>query len=343
MQPFCLLLAGLSLVQNLPPVSSATDYARLHEGVNPPRLIHSADPAYTREALAAGIEGAVAVQAVVDTHGDVTYASVLSPLPDGLDQEALTVLKRWKYAPAVMDNELIPVLITIDVSFKLPYRPHDDDAVGKKRRVDDILQLCSKDRHCPGPGELKQVSDLAQAETMAAIGLLGQWKLNGTGMAQDVPGGLADVRRAAEGDDPASLEWLAKAEIAGEFVRKNEVDGRKRMERAAYLGNSEAQRLMGEKHEQNGKLDEAKGYFRLCAATGHSYCEYRLGRLLVQGPGVNPNDFTQGVTWLELAKDRGSQEARTLWETTAAELSSVQLDWLRQLKPQLELKHYKGF
>jgi TonB family protein len=238
-------LAIVNPAQILPPVSAATDYARLHEGVKPPNLIHSTDPEYTPEALAARIEGTVVLHAIIDVKGNVAYASVLSPLPAGLDIKALEAVKHWRYSPAVMDNEIIPVLTTIDVLFRLPYK------------------------------------------TPAATGM-----------------------------QPS---------------------------RSADLGNAGAQARLGDEFERQNKWNEARHYFRLCAATAHAACEFRLGRLLVTGPDVNPDSFAQGVAWLELAKQHGNQDAARLWETSAAKLSSVQLDWVAQLKPHLELKNYHGF
>jgi TonB family protein len=242
---FFSIFAMVNPVQGLPPVSAATDYARMHLGVNPPKLIHSTDPKYTPEALAAGIEGTVVLHAIVERNGNVAYASVLSPLPGGLDEQALAAVKHWKYSPAVMDNEIIPLLTTIEVVFRLPFNYHP-----QKRR-------------------------------------------------------------------------------AGET--------------SADMGNAAAQVQMGDQMERAGNRTEARRYFRLCAATAHAVCEYRLGRLLVSGPDVNPDGFAQGVAWLELAKEHGNKEAGVLWESSEAKLSSVQLEWVAQLKPHLELKNYRGF
>jgi TonB family protein len=259
--PFLLLLAGLNQTQVLPPISAAHDYARLRDGINPPRLLHSSDPQYTPEAVAAQISGTVVLHAIVDVNGNVAYASVLSPLPDGLDEKALQAVKQWKYAPAVMDGELIPALTIIDVVFRPPYQPPD----------------------------------------------------------------AAKTKQPANQDDARAL-----------FLQGN-------LQRAAFLGSTDAQIKMGEKEESAKNLREAKHYFRMCAATAHPACEFRLGRLLVTGTDTNPDDFSEGVAWLELSKNHGDKDAARLYETSAAKLSSIQIDWVRRLEPHLELKDYKGF
>jgi len=235
-------------VQALPPVSAAADYARMHVGVNPPKLIHATDPNYTPEALAAGIEGTVVLHAIVDVKGNVAYASLLSPLPAGLGEKALEAVKHWRYSPAVMDNEIIPLLTTIDVVFRLPYNWH-------------------------------------------------------AGKVKTEPG----------------------------------------LEHAAYMGNADAQFKLGEHFEREGNRSEARRYFRLCAATAHAACERRLGSLLVGGLDVNPDGFAEGVAWLELAKEHGDPQSARLWADSEAKLSSIQLDWVAQLKPHLELKNFRGF
>ena len=231
---FCYCLAATAGGQ-LPPVTAATDYAHLNPSMTPPLLVHSIDPAYTQEALKAQIQGTVVLQTVIGVNGQITHASVLSPLPGGLDQKALQAVQAWRYQPATMDGVMIPVLSTVDVLFRLPYQPN----------------------------------------------------------------------RAPAGPMPPDFLNAAK---------------------------------LGEQYENQGKTSEARRSFRLCAAAADAYCEYRLGKLLVTGPDVNPNDFTQGVAWLELSKAHGNESAAKLQAIAAAKLSSIQLDWVAQVKPHLEQK-----
>jgi TonB family protein len=113
------------------------------------------------------------------------------------------------------------------------------------------------------------------------------------------------------------------------------------IQQAAYLGDVSADVKIGDRCEREHNFSEAKRYFRLCAAVGNANCEYRLGKLMVSGPDVNPNDFAQGVAWLEIAKDRRDKQASVLCDTEAAKLSSIQQDWVAQLKPRLERSPYR--
>lgn len=236
------LIAGFAAGQELPPVSAASDYAHLSHSVTPPRMVHSADPEYTQQAVDGRIEGTVVLEAVVGVDGRVSNASVLVPLPAGLDEKALAAVKHWRYVPATMDTVDIPVLTPIDVVFRLPYQK-------------------TRTAVRPMPSDLEQ---------------------------------------------------------------------------AAYMGDVKADLTLGDRWERAHKLTEAKRNFRLCAAAGDASCEYRLGRLMVTGPDTNPNDFAQGVTWLEIARDRGDKQAAVLYEAAWAKLSTIQQDWVRQLKPHLE-------
>jgi TonB family protein len=308
-----LMLVGVMGAPLLPPVWAATDYARVKTGVTPPKLRHSVDPQYTVQAREVGIEGKVVLQVVISKTGKVTHASVLSPLPCGLDAKALDAVAQWQFEPAVMDGELIPVLTTVDVVFRLPYQSIDH------LREQARIALANN------AADVARVKQLAARGLVEAIGLLGRWQAQGLGVPKDVAGGMAAIRFAAEHNDARSLYFLGQ------------------VQRAAYFGDWEAQRALAEKDEQAADLNGAKWYFRLCAATAHASCEYALGRLLVAGPGVNPNDFTQGIAWLELAAEHGDQAAADLSKQSTAKLSSIQTDWVAELKPHLELRGYQGF
>lgn len=247
-----LLAIAAAGAQDLPPVSVTSDYARPHLGLSTPKLLHSVDPEYTPQAIAAGIEGSVVLHAVISADGRVTNADVLSPLPAGLDRKAIAAVKQWQYSPGVMDGERVPVLTTIDVLFKLPEGEH---------------------RTNPPNGFVSQ-----------------------------------------------------------KFVSQKE---------AAYLGDPNAQKAIADQAESAGKLNDARWYFRMCAARGDQVCEFRLGRLLVHG--TNPGDFTQGVAWLELAKEHGNPDAAKLWQESVSKLSTFQLEWVASLKPHLELRNFRGF
>ncbi len=85
----------------------------------PPKKTHAPLPNYTEEARQARIQGVVILQAVVDTVGNVGYVKVLKGLPQGLTESAVQVVQQWRYEPATLHGEPVPVYINLSVNFSL--------------------------------------------------------------------------------------------------------------------------------------------------------------------------------------------------------------------------------
>ena len=90
-------------------------------GLTPPRLLHDVMPQYTSEAMRAGIEGMVCLEAVVDVDGHVAAVHIARSLDavNGLDEHAVRALEKWRFTPGFRDGEAVPVLITVQNSFTL--------------------------------------------------------------------------------------------------------------------------------------------------------------------------------------------------------------------------------
>ena len=56
---------------------------------------------------------------MIDKEGNVKDAMVLRGLGHGLDQAAVDAVKQWKYVPSYHDGELVEVILTMTVIFKL--------------------------------------------------------------------------------------------------------------------------------------------------------------------------------------------------------------------------------
>ena len=86
-------------------------------------------------AWAAGVEGKVFLDIVVDEQGDVADARVLRGLGAGLDEEALRVVRQAKFTPGRQDGVAVKVRMTLPILFKLsesgePAEPPDSLAGG---------------------------------------------------------------------------------------------------------------------------------------------------------------------------------------------------------------------
>ena len=71
---------------------------------------------YPPQALAAGIQGAVLTEIVVDESGDVSEARVLRSIPL-LDDEALRSVRAWHFTPTLVNGRPVPVRMTVTVNF----------------------------------------------------------------------------------------------------------------------------------------------------------------------------------------------------------------------------------
>jgi TonB family protein len=89
--------------------------------VKPPRLIKDIKPNYTAAAMDARITGVVVMEAIVETDGTVGDIRITKSLDRqlGLDDEALSALKKWRFEPGTRDAVAVPVLVVVEMSFTL--------------------------------------------------------------------------------------------------------------------------------------------------------------------------------------------------------------------------------
>ena len=101
-----------------PPETQRPRILRVGGEVKAPRLIHSVDPVYPPVAKVARITGRVVIEAVIDEHGNVVRAQVLSGNPM-LVQAALDAVSQWKYEPTLLNGQPIAVEMKVFVDFVL--------------------------------------------------------------------------------------------------------------------------------------------------------------------------------------------------------------------------------
>jgi protein TonB len=101
----------------LPP-PPPTAPVRLHSGMTPPRKIVEVAPAYPAIARSARVQGVVILEAVIDAKGRVESVRVLRSIPL-LDQAAVDAVQQWRFTPALLNNEPVPVVMTVTVNFTL--------------------------------------------------------------------------------------------------------------------------------------------------------------------------------------------------------------------------------
>lgn len=88
-------------------------------GVSEPRVIYSPEPEYSDEARKARVQGTVTIAAVIDPQGRPQNLHVVNPLGMGLDEKAVEAVRKWRFQPAMKDSHAVPVLVDIEVTFRL--------------------------------------------------------------------------------------------------------------------------------------------------------------------------------------------------------------------------------
>ena len=87
---------------------------RVGGSVTPPQRLDRA--VYPPEAVAAGVEGVVQAEVVINEAGDVTDAKVVRSVPL-LDEAALKAVRHWHFEPTIVNGQPVPVRMTVTVNF----------------------------------------------------------------------------------------------------------------------------------------------------------------------------------------------------------------------------------
>jgi len=108
-----------------PPPPMPDEYRRHFEELNPVRIgnvpplkIRDVKPAYPPVALAAGVQGIVVVEAIIDGAGRVAGARVLRSIPL-LDAAAMEAVEQWEFRPVLSNGVPQPVVFVTTVNFTL--------------------------------------------------------------------------------------------------------------------------------------------------------------------------------------------------------------------------------
>ena len=88
-------------------------------GVSAPVLLSEVKPSYPPGAVAAGLSGAIMLEAVVETDGTVGDVRVLKPLEPSLDGAAVAAMKRWRFKPGTKEGKPVRVAVEVEMTFTL--------------------------------------------------------------------------------------------------------------------------------------------------------------------------------------------------------------------------------
>jgi len=105
------------VIGGLPPVVHQDPPAvRVGGIVKEPLKLHNVAPVYPHSAVAAHIEGSVAVEFTITPQGRVAAVKVVKSHPL-FDQAAIDAVRQWIYTPTLLNGVPVPVLMTVTVNF----------------------------------------------------------------------------------------------------------------------------------------------------------------------------------------------------------------------------------
>ena len=101
------------------PTSDGAKVYRVGGGVTAPIPLNSVAARYTDAASRAKINGICWISFVVDTNGIPENVKVIRGLDPGLDKNAIDAVNRYRFKPAMKDGQPVPVMLTIQIAFKV--------------------------------------------------------------------------------------------------------------------------------------------------------------------------------------------------------------------------------
>ena len=88
-------------------------------GVTAPVPLNAVEAQYTDAARRTKIQGICLVRLIVDAWGMPQNPRVIRSLDPGLEENAVEAVKKYRFKPAMKGNVPVPVMITVEVNFRL--------------------------------------------------------------------------------------------------------------------------------------------------------------------------------------------------------------------------------
>jgi protein TonB len=103
-----------------PPPPAPVVPVRVGGQINTPALVNRVEPAYSKMAADARLQGMVILEAIVGIDGCVESVKVLRSRHPLLDTPAIDALKQWRYTPLILNG--IPTRFVLTVTFNFSAR-----------------------------------------------------------------------------------------------------------------------------------------------------------------------------------------------------------------------------
>lgn len=102
------------------PLCEAGHLAEKGSCATAPRAKIAPDPNYTKEAKKDRVQGTILLRLIVGPDGVPFNITVIRGLRDGLNDEAVAAVKRWRFDPGMADGKPVSVQTDVEVNFRLP-------------------------------------------------------------------------------------------------------------------------------------------------------------------------------------------------------------------------------
>jgi len=116
---FSVLLGGGALFAQEPAEKAPEGVYRPGDGVMAPKPFYTPQPEYTDKARKEKINGTVLLTLVVMADGHVRDVKIIKGLDKGLDKQALTAVRTWRFEPGSKDGKPVAVELSAEVTFRL--------------------------------------------------------------------------------------------------------------------------------------------------------------------------------------------------------------------------------
>ena len=116
------VVADQSLTATIPDTGIAASSVSCREDAvdEAPSVLHRVRAEYPKRALRRGLEGRVVFRLLIGTDGRVHEAEVVRAQPsDVFEEAARAAITQWRFSPARLDGQPVPVTATYELSFDL--------------------------------------------------------------------------------------------------------------------------------------------------------------------------------------------------------------------------------
>lgn len=311
----CLCLtsfAALLFAQDAPDLQNtpATNYT-------PPKLLYKVEPEYTSKARSAGLSGKALLSLVVDVDGHPKDIKVISPLADGLAEQAVKAVSKWRFQPGTKNGVPVPVTSKIEVNFQLctsctgkvnPTYERLESArilynLGIHQLRGDLEQKDFK-------GAFESMQRAANMDYSPAEVVLGLFYLDGTGTAINATKAAEFFDRAAVQGDPHGEYELGRLYETGTGIKANRAEALRLYLKAAEKNLPQAECAAGKLLEKGDgaprDVAEAVRWYRKSAEQGFPLAEYQLGKVYWSGAD-GKQDKVKALAWALTAKSDGEK------------------------------------